>query len=188
MDCRHSNPAILQFCHPAIYLIRICGSNRREPLQDGHRPGFARRSSPNTKPQSLHRAGMTSTRCPAASADLSACRSSSSTSPRRRPMSRAIDDADRGASESRSMSCRRNVMGIRVLEGHGSRGARRLRLLKCSAVTAATCIAPCAIAPSTVRDPVEHVTRSRTSTLFDRAEHPVTADLKVCTTTAHSDR
>ena len=88
----------------------ICGSNNRDPLHDGHRLGLVRRSSLNTKPQSLHFAGMTSIRYPAAAAVRSECRRSSSTSSRRSPISRAIDDTDRGAFESSSISSRLRVM------------------------------------------------------------------------------
>ena len=61
---------------------QICGSKRRDPLHDGQRPGFVSRSSLNTKPHALHRAGITSMRQPAATAERSACCKSSSTSPR----------------------------------------------------------------------------------------------------------
>jgi hypothetical protein len=63
----------------------------------------------------LHRAGSTSTRCPAATAERSACLRSSSASARRRPISRAIEDTDRGVSESRSIRWRRRVMTGRSL-------------------------------------------------------------------------
>jgi arabinofuranan 3-O-arabinosyltransferase len=90
--------------------IRIIASWMRLALQDGQRPGLARRSGPNSKPQALQRAGRISMRSPRAAAERSMCCRSSSTSPRRRPSSRASDETDRGSWLRSSWRCRRSVM------------------------------------------------------------------------------
>ncbi len=74
----------------------ICGSNSRAFRQAGHLLGFESFRSSKVKPQALQRAGMTTIRYPAASADRMAWRRSSSTSPRFKPSSRAIADTDCG--------------------------------------------------------------------------------------------
>ena len=44
-------------CQSGFRRMRIIGSNSRDPLHCGHRPGFSTRSSPNTNPHDLQRAG-----------------------------------------------------------------------------------------------------------------------------------
>jgi hypothetical protein len=89
--------------------IQICASYSREPRHPGHLPGLASRSVPNTNPHCLHRAGSTTTRCPAACADRMAWRRSSSTSRRPSPNSRASDDTERGCADNASTRSRRKV-------------------------------------------------------------------------------
>src|SRR4051812_16963115 len=88
----------------------ICGSYSRVLLQAGHLLGLASLCSSNVNPQARHRAGTTSTWCPAARAERIACWRSSSTSVRLRPRSRASEDTDRGWSVSSVSRSLRKVM------------------------------------------------------------------------------
>lgn len=94
---------------PYFGAIDTNGSKILVRRHSGHFPGFDSRSESKRKPHCLHLAGSITTCSPAARAERIAWRRSSSTSPRRRPSSRASHDVVRGTA-SASRNCRRRVM------------------------------------------------------------------------------